>query len=104
MNFRAKLRATFRMCKNFELTTQPERQGMKPELIGQESPFHNVKYVTRSQVPNFEDKMSYKIVSESQVQMAETMKLAPGRHLGNADHSELIRRPQTQGRASSELI
>ena len=52
---------------------------MKPELIGQESPFHNVKYVTRSQVPNFEDKMSYKIVSESQVQMAETMKLAPGR-------------------------
>lgn len=79
--------------KNFELTTQPERQGMKPELIGQESPFHSVKYVTRNQVPSFEDNMSYKMVSEPQIQMAETMKLAPGRHLGNADHSELIRRP-----------
>ena len=48
--------------------------------------------------------MSYKMVSELQVQMAETMKLALGRHLGNVDHSELIRRPQSQGRASSELI
>ena len=52
---------------------------MKPDLLGQESPFHSVKYVIRNQVPSFEDKMSYKIVSESQVQMAETMKLAPGR-------------------------
>ncbi|XP_021029694.1 uncharacterized protein LOC110303098 [Mus caroli] len=87
--------------KIFELTTQPERQGMKPELIVQESPF---QVVTGNQEPSFEDKMSYKMVPEPQVPTAETMKLATERHLANVDHSELIRSPQTQGIASSELI
>ncbi|GAB1297332.1 hypothetical protein APTSU1_001256800 [Apodemus speciosus] len=90
--------------KIFELTTQPENQGMKPELIVHESLFQDVKYVTGNQVPNFEDKMSYKTVSEPQELTLETMKLAPGRHLTNVDHSDLIRKPQTQGIAFSELI
>lgn len=70
----------------------------------QESPFQDLKYVTGNQVPIFEDKMSYKAISEPQVPIAETMNLAPGRHLANVDRPELIRRPQTQGIASSELI
>ncbi|XP_063118677.1 spermatogenesis-associated protein 31H1 isoform X3 [Rattus norvegicus] len=90
--------------KIFELTTQPEGQGMKPELIVQESPFQDVKRVTGNQEPSFEDKMSYKVISEPQRPMAEPVKLDPGRHLANVDHPELTRRPQTQGIAPSELI
>ncbi|XP_031205448.1 uncharacterized protein LOC116076034 isoform X2 [Mastomys coucha] len=87
-----------------ELTTQPERQEMKLEVLVQESPFQDIKYVTGNQASSFEDKMFYKTVSEPQVPTAvEAMKLASGRHLANADHSELIRRPQTQGIAPSEL-
>lgn len=90
--------------KMFEFTTQPERQGMKPELIIQETLFEDRAYVTRNQAPSFEDEMSYKLPSETQIPMAESVRLMPGIQLASVDHSELVGRPEAQGIESSESI
>ncbi|XP_041496014.1 uncharacterized protein LOC121439566 isoform X2 [Microtus oregoni] len=90
--------------KMFEFTTQPKRQGMKPELIIQETLFEDRAYVTRNQAPSFEDEMSYKLPSGPQIPMAESVRLTPGIQLASVDHSELVGRPEAQGIESSESI
>ncbi|XP_033619240.1 uncharacterized protein LOC104848662 isoform X2 [Fukomys damarensis] len=90
--------------KILELTSQPERQGVKPQLLVPESRFQDVKYVTANQVPSFEGDISYKLVSEPRLPNVESMESKMGTQLPCATCSESTRGQQSQGMKYSELI